>query len=119
MLLQTALQHQRPMQHDPFHMVDPYWALGLCRSIHNKEVLETCSEDFVYLACVRFVKQARPLLWTCCRPLTLPDTPDTACSPRTDIVMPHASLQVMPRTSKCLLGSVDGIIVATAFCHLS
>ena len=30
-----------------------------CRSIHNREILETQSQDYMYLACVRFVKQAR------------------------------------------------------------
>ncbi|CAK0782979.1 hypothetical protein CVIRNUC_006174 [Coccomyxa viridis] len=29
------------------------------RSIHNKEILDTCSEDFMYLSCVRFVKQVK------------------------------------------------------------
>lgn len=29
----------------------------MCRSIHNKEILDTCSDDFMYLSCVRFVKQ--------------------------------------------------------------
>ena len=33
----------------------------MCRSIHNKEILDTCSEDFMYLSCVRFVKQVRAL----------------------------------------------------------
>jgi len=29
------------------------------RSIHSREVLEACSPDFLYLAAVRFVRQAR------------------------------------------------------------
>ena len=41
-----------------------------CRSIHNREILETQSQDYMYLACVRFVKQARePPLFP---PLLLP-----------------------------------------------
>jgi serine/threonine-protein phosphatase 2A activator len=27
-------------------------------SIHSQEVLDTCGEDYLYLSCVRFVKQA-------------------------------------------------------------
>jgi hypothetical protein len=30
-------------------------------SIHNQETLDTCAEDYLYLSCVRFVKQARAL----------------------------------------------------------
>ena len=29
------------------------------RSIHSQEVLDTCSGDYMYLGCVRFVKQVR------------------------------------------------------------
>ena len=29
------------------------------RSIHNQEVLDTCAADYMYLSCVRFVKQVR------------------------------------------------------------
>ena len=36
------------------------------RSIHNKEILDTCSDDFMYLSCVRFVKQVRALLSPFC-----------------------------------------------------
>ena len=38
----------------------------ICRSIHNKEILDTCSDDFMYLSCVRFVKQVgAPLSLSC------------------------------------------------------
>ena len=29
------------------------------RSIHSQEVLDTCAPDYMYLGCVRFVKQVR------------------------------------------------------------
>ena len=38
-------------------MSGPILHVHVCRSIHNKEILDTCSDDFMYLSCVRFVKQ--------------------------------------------------------------
>lgn len=35
------------------------------RSIHSHEVLEACSADFLYLAAVRFVRQARARAGRC------------------------------------------------------
>ena len=56
-------------------------------SILNKEVLDTCWEDYLYLSCVRFVKQA----CTCCpaRPLCTTRVSRTACSSSQCTCMPH------------------------------
>ena len=76
-------------------------------SILNKEVLDTCWEDYLYLSCVRFVKQAR----TCClytTPFqTVPRHPFTSHAGP----LSRAIMQAVPTTP------VHGLSHGGANCH--
>ena len=48
-------------------------------SIHSQETLDTCAEDYLYLSCVRFVKQVHALL--ACLPTALCVAWRTCASP--------------------------------------